>query len=262
MTVFIHELKRGRLTFIIWTAVISFMLLITVIFFPEMKKEMANIGEMFASMGSFSAAFGIDKLDFGQLSGYYAEECGNVLGLGGAFFAAMLGAGMLSKEERSRTAEFLLSHPVSRTRVVTEKLLALLLQVIALNLIVFAVSTGTIAAIGETVPWKILSLLHLALLLMRLEIAGICFGISAFLRKGGLGIGIGLAALCYFMNIIANLSQKTEFLKYITPYGYCDGGSIVSEGALDWLKILPGLALGLAGIAVAYWQYRRKDIKC
>ena len=261
MTIFGHELRCGKIAFIIWTAVIGFMLCVSILIFPEMKKEMDSIGEMFSSMGAFTAAFGMDKLNFGQLSGYYSIECGNVLGLGGAFFAAMLAAGMLSKEERGRTAEFLLTHPVSRTRVVSEKLLAVLAEIAAMNLIIFGLAAGAIAAIGETVPWKLLVLLHLAYFFMQLELAGICFGVSAFIRKGGVGIGIGIAAFMYFLNIIANLTRDVEFLKYVTPYGYCDGGDIANDGNLDWLKVTVGLALGIAGIAAAYWQYRRKDIK-
>ena len=261
MTIFGHELRRGKIAFVIWTAVIGFMLCVSILIFPEMKKEMDSIGEMFSSMGAFTAAFGMDKLNFGQLSGYYSIECGNVLGLGGAFFAAMLAAGMLSKEERGRTAEFLLTHPVSRTRVVSEKLLAVLAEIAAMNLIIFGLAAGAIAAIGETVPWKLLALLHLAYFFMQLELAGICFGVSAFIRKGGVGIGIGIAAFMYFLNIIANLTRDAEFLKYVTPYGYCEGGDIANDGSLDWLKVGIGLALGAAGVAAAYWQYRRKDIK-
>ncbi|MBO7406759.1 MAG: ABC transporter permease subunit [Clostridia bacterium] len=261
MTIFGHELRRGKIAFIIWTAVIGFMLCVSILIFPEMKKEMDSIGEMFSSMGAFTAAFGMDKLNFGQLSGYYSIECGNVLGLGGAFFAAMLAAGMLSKEERGNTAEFLFTHPVSRTRVVSEKLLAVLAEIAALNLIIFGIAAGAIAAIGETVPWKLMVLMHLAYFFMQLELAGICYGVSAFIRKGGVGIGIGIAAFMYFLNIIANLTRDAEFLKYITPYGYCDGGDIAGKGNLDWLKVAVGLALGAAGVAAAYWQYRRKDIK-
>lgn len=90
----------------------------------EPTGELDGISEVFASMGSFTAAFGMDRLGFGTLVGFYAIECGNILGLGGAFFASLCAVNMLSKEERDRTAEFLLSHPVSRRRVVTEKLAA------------------------------------------------------------------------------------------------------------------------------------------
>ncbi|MER2128192.1 ABC transporter permease subunit [Solibacillus sp.] len=37
-----------------------------------------------------------------------------MLGLGGGFFAALLGISALADEEKNRTAEFLLTHPISR----------------------------------------------------------------------------------------------------------------------------------------------------
>lgn len=261
MTLLKHELRQGRNSLIIWTAAITFLLVICVFLFPEMKGEMDDVSEMFASMGSFTEAFGMDKVNFGTFIGFYAVECGNVLGLGGAFFAALFAVSALAKEEKGHTAEFLLTHPVSRGRMVTEKLCAVILQIFLMNLVVFGLSVVSIAVIGEEIPWKEILLLHTAYLLLQMELAGICFGISAFLRKGSLGIGLGLAAVMYFFNLIANLSDRTEFLKLITPFGYAEGADIVTNGYLEPSLVLPGMLYGVIGIAAAYVQYCKKDIR-
>ena len=260
MILFRHELKRGRIAWIIWTAAISFMLAVCIFLFPEMMSQTETINEMFSSMGSFTAAFGMDKINFGTLIGYFAIECGNVLGMGGAFFAAMLGASMLCKEEKEHTAEFLLTHPVPRTRVVLEKLLAVYAQIAALNTAVFLVSVGSVAAIGEPVPWQEVALLFAAYFLLQIEIGSVCFGISAFINRGGAGIGIGVAALAYFWNIIGNITDAAKFLKYVTPFGYCEGAEIVSSGTLDGVKMLIGTAVSAACVAAAFIKYRKKDI--
>ena len=260
MTMVKHEINQGKLSFLIWTASVGMLLAVCVFLYPEMKGEMEGVSELFASMGSFTAAFGMDKLNFGTLTGYYAVECGNILGLGGGFYAALCGAGILSKEEKERTAEFLLVHPVSRSRIVTEKLIAVFLQITAMNLLIYALAAGSMATIGEDIPWKELNLLHLAYYLMQLEIGGVCFGISAFMRKGTLGAGLGLAAMLYCLNLIANIADAASFLKYITPFGYCDGADIVSEGSLDGALVAVGALIGVAGIAAAYLKYTKKDI--
>ena len=162
MTLVKHELKQGKISFLIWTASIGFLLAICIFLFPEMKGQMDSVNDMFASMGSFTEAFGMDRLNFGTLIGFYAVECGNVLGLGGAFFAALCAVGILSKEEKDKTAEFLLTHPVSRKRIITEKLIAVLLQITAMNLNIYALAVGAIAAVCEEIPWKEISLMHLA----------------------------------------------------------------------------------------------------
>ncbi|MDO4754243.1 MAG: ABC transporter permease subunit [Bacillota bacterium] len=127
MTILKHELRQGRVSFLCWTGVIGFLLSVCVFLFPEMKNQMDDIGRAFSSMGSFAAAFGIDKLGIGTFIGYYALECGNILGLGGAFYASMIAVGILSKEEKDKTAEFLMAHPVSRVRIITEKWLSVMI---------------------------------------------------------------------------------------------------------------------------------------
>ena len=260
MTLLKHELKQGFKTLAIWTASIGFLIAICLFLFPEMKGEMDNVSDMFSSMGSFTAAFGMDRLNFGTLIGFYAVECGNILGLGGAFFASLIAVSALAKEEKERTAEFLLSHPVSRVSVISSKLAALVVQIVVMNAVIFALAAACIAIIGEEPAWKEICLLHLAYFLLQLELAGICFGLSAFLRRGSLGIGLGIAAMMYFLNIIANISEKAEFLKVITPFGYAEGADIVSNGSLDGKLILIGMAFALIGVAAAYFWYSRKNI--
>lgn len=260
MTVFWHELRQGRTAFVIWTASIAFLLVICIFLFPEIKDEMGTVGNMFASMGSFTAAFGMERLNIGTLTGFYSIECGNILGLGGAFFASLTGASIISKEEKDKTAEFLLTHPVSRIHVITEKLAAVLTQAAAMDLIIFILSVLSIRSIGEDVPWKEILLLHGAYYLLWLELAGICFGLSAFLCRGSMGIGLGLAAVMYFLNLVANISKQAEFLKYVTPFAYCEGADILSDGCLDIRLVLIGMSFAGIGIAAAYIRYAAKDI--
>lgn len=261
MTLIRHECRQGLRSLAIWTASIGAFLILCIFMYPEMENEMKDVSDMFSSMGAFSAAFGMDRLDFGTLTGFYAIECGNILGIGGAFFSSLLAVSALAKEERGRTAEFLLTHPVSRLSLVAEKLAAVMLQILAMDIIVFLMPALSIAAIGEPIPWKELCLLHLAHFLVQTELAGICFGVSAFLRRSGLGVGLGIAAVMYFMDIVANISDKAEVLRYLTPFGFADGADIITNGCLDREMILLGMGFAVVGTAAAFWVYCRKDIQ-
>ena len=232
-----HELKQGWKSLAVWTASIGFFIIICVFLYPEMKGEMEDMNEMFSSMGAF------------------------ILGLGGAFFASLIAVSSLAKEEKEHTAEFLFAHPISRKKILTEKLTSVLFQLLILNVIVFLFSVGSISLIGEEILWKEICLLHLAYFLIQIELAGICFGISAFLRRSGLGIGLGIATMMYFLNIIANISDQAKFLKYITPFGYANGADIVENGSLNTGMVLTGMLFAVIGILTAYWKYSRKDIQ-
>ena len=260
MTLIRHEFRRGRISLAVWTISIGILVAVCVFMFPEMKSEMEGVSEMFGSMGAFTEAFGMDRIDFGTFTGFYAIECGNILGIGGAFFAALCGVNALAREEREHTAEFLLTHPVSRRYIVSGKLCAMVVQVMILNLAVLGCFACSALIIGESFSWKEIGLLHLAYFLLQLEIAGICLGISAFLRHSGVGVGLGLAAILYFLNIVANISDNAQFLRYITPFGYAEGADILTNGALEMAYVLPGMLYGVLGAVIAYIQFSRKDI--
>ena len=77
------------------------------------------------------------------------------------------------------------------------------------------------------------------------------------LRRSGLGI----ANVMYFLNIVANISERVGFLKYVTPFGYAEGADIIANVSLNVKMVLLGMTFAVCGIAIAYWKYCRKDIQ-
>jgi len=260
MTVFLLELRRGWKAWLVWTATIVGMMAACVLIYPEMAEEMEQVTDLFANMGSFSAAFGMDRINFGSFLGFFGVECGNVLGLGGGFYAAITGITALEKEEREHTAEFLLTHPVTRIQVIAQKAGAAACQITLLNLAVIAATAVCIRIVGEPVNVKKLALLFLAYYLMQLEVGAITFGISAFLRRGGVSIGLGLAACFYFANLLSNMMERTRWLKYLTPYGYTESADILAEQALNGRYLAAGAVITAAAMSAAFWKYTRKDL--
>ncbi|MDO5650136.1 MAG: ABC transporter permease subunit [Gallicola sp.] len=139
MNVFFRDLKSGFKSLSIWTISIASFIFLVMIMFPEMEGDMDAINESFANMGGFTEAFGLDVLQMSTPMGFYGIESGNIIGIGGGMFSALLGVTALSKEEGNHTAEFLLSHPVKRSKVVTEKLLAVFTQILIINIVVLLI---------------------------------------------------------------------------------------------------------------------------
>ena len=149
---------------------------------------------------------------------------------------------------------------MSRTRIVAEKLFGIFCQILILNAVSMLTSIVVVQAIGEELQMKEFLLLHAAYLLLQSEIAAVCFAISAVLRKSGIGAGLGLAAILYFLHIIANLTEDAEWLKYITPFGYAEAADIITESTIDPAMAAVGACVTIAGIAAAFFIYERKDI--
>ena len=73
-------------------------------------------------------------------------------------------------------------------------------------------------------------------------------------------MGLGIATMMYFLNLVANIADVADFLKYITPFGYCEGADIVSDGSLDGTLVAIGAVIGIVGIIIAFVKYTKKDI--
>ena len=66
--------------------------------------------------------------------------------------------------------------------------------------------------------------------------------------------------IMYFLNLIANITEKASFLKYVTPFGYCSGADLVANGSIDPAMAAIGILIGTAGVIAAYLKYTKKDI--
>ena len=260
MRIFLHEMKRGRLPLLLWAGAVGGMLGIAILVYPEMTSQMDQINEMFAQMGSFTAAFGMDKINFGEFTGYFSVECGNVLGLGGGMFAALTGAGMLAKEMKEHTADFLFTHPVSRSRIGAEKLLAVLCQILLLNLAAAGAAAVASLIVGQQPDWGKTGLILLAYLLMQLLLGTAAFGLSAFLKGGGIGVGLVLALGLYFLNILSNVADSLSRLKYLTPYGFTDGSAILNGGAIPGGYLLSFSLIAAVALAAGFYRFSRRDL--
>lgn len=260
MVFYKHEMKMNVKSLAIWSAIVGGMILVMILLFPGMVDQMKEITSAYSNMGIFSDAFGMDKIDMATAIGFYGVEAGAMLSIGGAMFAAIIGTGILSKEEGGHTTEFIYVTPNSRRYFLTQKLVASASLIILFDLICFCLALLGFVIIGEAIPWEKLSLYHLAQVIMHLQIGAMCFGISAFLRKVNIGLGIGIALLLYFLSMIANITKSVEWVRYITPYYYSDAANIFDTMEIPIVHLAIGIGMAVVGIVIAYLQYSKKDL--
>ena len=127
-------------------------------------------------------------------------------GLMGAIAAAMWGSDMISKEERDKTVEFSLVLPVSRSRVVTAKALAALVNCIAFVLVTWVVSLVAVRSYNpDQAFYDFLALEMQAMFVIELIFLalGLLLGcaMKQYKLSGSTAVGIILAT--YFMSILS-----------------------------------------------------------
>lgn len=260
MTLLLHELKMNMKSFLIWSLTISIMGFSFMLMFPMLKDSLKDMNDQFANLGGLSAAFGMDQLSLYSPMGYYGTQVGIILLLGGALYGALLGTGMLSKEESGHTSEYLFSAPISRSSVVLQKGLAMLMNLLAFEILYIVSILISFAIIQEPIETKGFILYHVAQFCLHFEIACVCFAISAFMKKSSLGIGMGIALTLYFVDIMEKTISKLDFLKYFTPFTYAGAGDVIGKSQLDMELLGIGLVVTVISCGLAYWQYVRKDL--
>ena len=109
---------------------------------------------------------------------------------------------------------------------------------------------------------KDLHFIIMALLGMLLFFAGVCFASACVFTESrfALGVGGGLCAAFLLIRMLGQVSEKLDFLRWLTPTSLFDAYGIAAgdPGALaqTGLLYLGAAALFLAGI----WRFSRKDL--
>ncbi|WP_141431042.1 ABC transporter permease subunit [Bacillus sp. 03113] len=262
--IFQREWKRNLKSLIIWSLVLAGLIIWLLSIFPQFAKEQANMQQLLkAYPESMRNAFGMNQLDFGTLIGFYGVEIHMMTTLLGSIYAALLGSNIVAKEESEKTIEFLLSKPVSRTSIILQKYLAVIMNVFLINAIsVLASVIGFQFGESPNIPWNTYFLLALGTFLLHLTFASLSFLLSSIMRKtkNTLSISLGIVLVTYFFNIMAGISKNLENLKYVSPFKYVDAATIVPDKALDPLYVGIMIFVIIISIAFSFMIYRRKDI--
>lgn len=259
-TIYRHEIKTNIKTLLIWFICAGGMGFACILLFSSMQESMEGMAESFASMGAFSDAFGMSQLSIGTLTGFYATEVGTIHSLAGAMFAAILCTSLLSKEEDGHTGEFLFSLPVAKGKVVAAKWCAAVTHIFLFNLLCVGLYLFGILILGEEMPMKEFLLYHIMQLVMQLEIAAVCFVLSAFSKRNRLGVGLGIVLMLYAYDLIARIIPDLSDRKIISPFSYANAADILSTGKIDTAALIIGIAVLVCCLCTSLAVYTKRDL--
>ena len=139
MNIFLRELKANLKSLLIWSAIIAVLIMMAVAKFSAFAGDPETLKMLDSMPQVLLDALSMRGFNLTTLSGFYGVMF-IYFGLMGAIAAAMWGSDIISKEERDKTVEFSLVLPVSRSKVITAKALAALVNSIAFVLITWEVS--------------------------------------------------------------------------------------------------------------------------
>jgi len=263
MNIIKHEMKANRKSLLLWSIGVVFMVVVGMGKFAGLNGTGESMNELMDEMPkSLQAIMGSTGFDLTTAMGYFGLLF-LYLVIMATIHAVILGADIMSKEERDKTVEFLLVKPISRTKVITSKLLAALINLLIFNLVNFVSSIiiVRIYAKGEEVVWDI-ALLMLAMLILQLIFLVIGAAIAAIYKeaKSATAISTGVLLITFILSIAINMSDKLEVMKYFTPFKYFEAAHILNDGGFDPVNLVISLVLIVVLTAITYHFYQKKDL--
>lgn len=264
MLIYLHELRQNRKSFIVWTIILLLYIIVYMSMFPSLAESNTGIAQMFENLPEgMKKAFDLHILDMSNVLGYFSMEGHLFVILFGGIFATLMSANILTKEESDKTAEFLLAKPVTRSQVVTSKLLAFVTYVILLNIIIglalfMAIETVTDQSYSRTELFHLI----LAAMLGHLCLSSLGFLASALLSKSKkvLPLAMAITLGTYGIYLIAKLADKLKDLQYISPFYYANASDIIANGTLAADRAGVLIVVSAIAVALTYVVYNRKDI--
>jgi len=264
MNIYMRELKAHRKSLVIWCVGI-FLLII-------------------AGMGKYSAGAAAGDDSMNQLMKEMPQSLQNLFGVGtfdltiaveffailylyllfmAAIHAAMLGSGIISKEERDRTAEFLLVKPVSRRQIITYKLLAALTILAVFFLAALASSYGILSYYSKGAAFvpDLMKLMASFAAIQLLFLAVGAFFAGLFKNpKRSVAAATSVMMVMYMLAIIADVVENVSFLKYFSFFKYYDAKDLL-KGSYSPVYPVISAVIAAALIWGTYYFYERRDIK-
>ncbi|MDF2541332.1 MAG: transporter, permease protein [Herbinix sp.] len=262
MNMFIRELKANRKALLIWSICMFFLVVSGMGKYTAYSAGGASSDVFEKLPHSVKALLGFGSFEITKMSGYFAMLF-LYMELAAAIHAVLLGSGIIAKEERDKTTEFLLTRPVSRVSIITAKLVAALFQVLVVNAVSLVSSIIMVSAYnkGEDITPEIVQFLISMLLIQLIFLSlGAVIASGSKKSKGSGSLSIGILLLAFLFSKITDLTDKVNALNLLSPFKYFSYADIVDGKGLNIVIIL--LSIGLTAIfsILTYAFYQRRDM--
>lgn len=259
-----RELKVNFKSFILWEIILIGMFLVVYLIYPFMMTDEA-IKELDNAMKTFSPellkAFNMDMTSITTAYGWVKSEGFMYVLLFVGIYASILGSSILLKEESNMTIEYLNSLPIKRRDIVTNKVITGIIYIL-LMVIILGIFNYIALLISGDFDHKQFILLSITPIFIGLPLFGINLFISTLLRKkkSAIGISLGLVFIFYLLNVLSELSDKVEFLKYFSIYTLADTRNVLIDLKINPMMIIISLIITCIFIGLSYIKYQNKEL--
>jgi len=263
MNIFIREMKAHRKSLIIWCVGMFLMIFSQMNKYATTSSDGQSLNALMSKMPkSLQAVLGTGTFDLSKLSGYYGMIF-LYLVLIATIHAAMLGADIISKEERDKTSEFLFVKPISRRKIVSAKLLAAFLNITILNIVTLtsSIAIAGIYSKGEPMTWVIVNLMMgMFVLQLIFMLLGTCLAAVSKNPKSASSGSMGILLVMFVLYNAIGLNSNLEGLKYLTPFNYFEAKNLIFAVGFEPVYVILSAVIIAVLLSATYVFYRKRDL--
>jgi ABC-2 type transport system permease protein len=262
---FLKEMRRNAVSLLLWVLVITFLITFTMSVYQTFVENRTKVMGMINLVPKGALQFkGISNVnDLISVLGFYAVNNVIYMMVLGSIFAMVLGSNILLKEEYNKTAEYLLTKPLSRSEIFFSKLAVLLIQVFLLNLIT-ALAGFISMKIVQKDPFSLDAFFILSLYTLLLNLlfgaTGVFLSILVRRPRPVTTLGIGLVLFLYFVFTLSKITESATRIGYISPFRYVNMEVTSPSYHLNPWNVLYFAGFTLLLTAISFRLYCRKDI--
>lgn len=263
MNIFLREMKAHRKSLILWCIGSLLMIVGGMGKFTAAAASGQSMNELVEQMPkAVLTILGLGTLDLSTVIGFYGTIFYYIV-IMGAIHAAILGANIISKEERDKTSEFLMVKPVSRNKIITSKLSAAFANILIFNVVslIFSIVSVEQYGGGENLTGNILTMMA-GMLVLQVMFLLIGTGIASISKnpKAAASLSTGIILAVFIIDRCIELSENLDVLKYFTPFKYFEAKSVIEGKGFDIVFIILSAVIILSMLYVTYTFYKKRDL--
>ena len=261
---FKREMKINFKGFAIWTSILVFLFLVVYLVYPSIMNS-DSVQSINAMLEMFPKemlkAFNMDISNIDTVFGWLKTEGFVFVLLITGIYSGILGSNILLKEENDKTIEYLSSLPVTRRKIILDKILCGTIYIILMIL-----SVGIFNFIGLSISgnfnYQSYLLLSITPLFSSIVIFSVCLFLSTFAHKTRktIGISLGIVFISYFLNIVSEMNESTAFLKYISIFTLADIRNVIVEASINPIMVLLSIIITAIFIILSVLHYDKKEL--
>jgi ABC-2 type transport system permease protein len=262
---FLKELRRNAFSLMIWMIIITCLIVLTMSVYRTFIENQSKIAGMLSIIPKGALQFkGISNFkDLLSVLGFYSVNNVIYMMVLGSIFAIVLSSNILLKEEYDKTAEYLLTRPITRSGIFLSKLAVIFLNIFILNFVT-ALAGYICMEIVKNGPFSIKAFLILTVytLLLNILFGAIGLFLSTLVKRAKpiTTLCIGLVLIFYFIFTVSKITEGASDLGYLSPFRFASVDAINPAYTLEIWHLVYFIGISVLLTGLSFRIYRRKDI--